>query len=133
MIRPRVILLVIAGAIVLMALAIGAGNIEIRRVRSGNDIVVVLSEPVVPGVGTVVRWEALAGLPNQPVEFRIRDTVAEQSFGQARLRDGKATVFFPCTIASGSANLLMVSVSTGALLHQTPVDLLPPGPDCLRK
>jgi hypothetical protein len=128
-----IITTVCVGALLLLGtLASTVGNVGIRRVPSHTTFPLVVSEPVMLGVETTVRWAVFDPTLNRMVAFRLRTIAAEEQVGTAQFRDGAATIVLPCTTDRTRGTLSMVDASTDELITWTSISLLPPGPDCVR-
>lgn len=132
----RSLILVAAAVIVIIALAVIAGytgNVAIRRVQQQSQTVTfTLNQPVVPGVDTVVRWEAPTGATNAEVLLTVRTQTGAVTVGQGHLADRVLTVPFPCELDYTQATLVLTNQQTGEILTWTPLLTLPPGQDCIK-
>lgn len=119
---------------VLVALGLLAGqvgNVGVRRIQTGNAILMNVSEPVVPGVKATVSWQLPAEIENRAVEFRVRTVQGEEPLATGQLSDQLISVVFPCNMPTTNASVSMVELDNGELLSWRKVEALPPGPDCL--
>lgn len=108
------------------------GNISIRRVENiGVKVTLDVSEPVVPGVTTSVRWRRPSGGITGDVIFEVRSTKDTFFVGQARLTDGAASILIPCALDEPEVGISMLDAETNQVLGAKLVQALPAGPDCL--
>lgn len=127
----------IGGLLVLViVLAWGAtqiGGIGIRRVKPlGENVTLVVSNPAVPGVDVVVRWNVPVEELDREVVFLMRTGGTTMPVGMGKLRDGSAQVRLACDYGGQTVGLTMADAASGRLFALTEVALLPDGPDCLR-
>ena len=121
----------LVGLIGLGLLAGQVGNVGVRRIQTGNAILMNLSEPIVPGVKSAISWQLPETIQNQEVEFRVRTVQGEQVLARGQLSDQLISVVFPCNMPTTNASVSMVEADNGELLSWRKVEALPPGPDCL--
>jgi hypothetical protein len=131
MINRKLILIVVGIAIVAVLGAL-VGNIGIRRVQFGSNALLGVSDPVLPGVATVVHWTPAGNAVVPTITLKVRDRRFETVMGSAPFSDQAAAVIFPCDLEGDNASLIMVDATTGLLINWAEVAMLPPGPDCLR-
>lgn len=122
----------VVGVFLLLAagfVAQGVGGVSIRAVREGAQAAFVVSEPVVRGVPTRVRWEAIPEAYRGGAFLALRTTTGEAIVGRANATAGSLTVVFPCDISAPVS--VVLRSSDGQVLAQKLVEVLPPGEDCL--
>ena len=126
------------GGLVLALILIGwavasVGNITIRRVQSTDTVVQMqISNPLAPGVGSVVHWQVVASLADRSVFFFLHTLKGDFNIGQGVVSAGQAVIHVPCAVTAGDDSLLMRDISSGEVLGTATVTLLAPGPDCLQ-
>ncbi len=120
--------------LLVLVLAWGAariGGIGIRRVKPvGETVTLVVSNPVMPGVGVVVRWNVPTQELDHDVVFLMRTEAGTLSVGEGKLRDGSASVRFACDYGGQTVGLSMGDTASGQLFASTELQLLSDGPDC---
>lgn len=112
------------------------GNIAARGVRDGGGAIeLTVSEPILPGVPVLVRWNTALGYEATPVAVRARGQAGEVVVGRGEFASGQAMVTIPCEMGGQEIALLLHEApagGAGALLAWAAVEVLPAGPDCLR-
>jgi len=130
---------IIVGVVAVIGLAYFAsrvGGIAVRGVRSGDvAFELAISEPVVLGVDTNVRWGAVSEESNSIVTVQLRTAREESTIGSGQLADEQVVVQFPCDLGQENVGVSLASVDEAgqkSVIGWTTVAVLPPGPDCLR-
>lgn len=135
MLGKKKIVATVFGVLAILILGVVAtivGNVGIRRVQPPHDITLSISQPVVPGVETSLKWSGGQTLADEEVEVKLRARGFDQAIGAARLADQSAAVVFPCTIEGGDATVSLITSANKEVLGWIGTSVLPPGPDCLR-
>ena len=130
---------IIVGIVAVVGLAYLAsqvGGIAVRGVRNGvQPFVLVISNPVIRGVNTNVRWGAVREESNSIVTVQVRAAKQEITIGSGQLIEEQMTVEFPCDLEQDNVGVSLTSVDElgqKSVIGWTTVTVLPPGPDCLR-
>lgn len=129
----KLILWGVGGAIIILLLGFlvsQVGNVGIRRVSSNGKRNLEISNPIVPGVATTVRWPVDTTQANSDVELNLKTTTQNITLGTTNLHAGVVTVVFPCTIESYSGSITLMETGSEELVSWTDVEILPPGQDC---
>jgi len=126
----------IVAVIGLAYLASRVGGIAVRGVRSGEQpFELSISEPVIRGVDTKVKWGAVSEGANSIVTVQMRTARFESTIGSGQLTDEHIAVEFPCDLDQENVGVSLASVDDAgqkSVIGWTTVSVLPPGPDCLR-
>lgn len=129
----RKILWVVIGIVVILLLGFlvsQVGNVGIRRVSSDGKRTLEVSNPVVPGVATTVRWPVDMSRPNSEVSLTLKTAADNTVLGTSNLHTGSVTVVFPCTFEGTEGSITLVNTTTNELVSWTDIEILPPGQDC---
>lgn len=108
------------------------GYVEIRTNNSERAITLSIPNPILLGVPVVVRWQGHEEMQDRAVELRIVHAQETVSFGATSLVSGLARIHVSCTSLLAPARIELVEQTTEAILASAAIDLLPPGPDCVR-
>lgn len=106
------------------------GNVGIRRIQGGNGVTLSISQPVIPGVPVMTRWEVAEDTPSQQVSLVLRTESGNESLGVVDIGEKSALIVIPCADSYDTASLNMVGSITGVLLDSLPLEIIPAGPDC---
>lgn len=128
--------LVLVGVIALLVIGILAGRVGGVAIRSQGALVtpltITVSEPVLRGVPTVVRWDQAAAIEADVLTLVYRDASAEHAVGQAHVREGRGTITLPCQDDGGSGSIVLKRADTGQVVAWQEVVVAAPGPECVR-
>lgn len=117
-------------------LANQVGGIAIRGVGdTAGQVTLEVSAPAILGVDTVVHWSTARQASESKVNVAVRTLSGEQVVGEALLSDGQVTVQIPCNVGTDRATIVLNAIDelgNEQLLVWREVEVLPPGPDCLR-
>lgn len=127
----------IAGLLLLVVVlgwgATQIGGVGIRRINPlGENITLVISNPVLPGVDVVVRWNLPTQELDRNVTFLMRTPTDTILVGSGKLRDGSARVRVVCDQGGQTVGLSMTDATSKQLFASVDVQLLPDGPDCFK-
>src|SRR5262245_26446449 len=104
------------------------GNITVRRVQDTDSVVhMQISNPLSPGVGSVVHWGVVSSLASRSVFFFLHSAKGDANIGQGVVSAGQAVIHTPCTVTAGDASLVMRDITSGEVLGTAGVTLLAPG------
>lgn len=133
------ILMVVGGAILLIVLgylATQVGGIAIRGTGlEGESTGLTVVQPLLPGVDTIVRWDASPTLAGQQAQVSIRTSEGSEVIGEAEAQSGQAVASIPCVEDSSDVSLVLWFIdSTGQseVVAWQGVEVLPAGPDCFQ-
>lgn len=115
--------------IVVIALARQVGGIAIRSIPPRLIGSMTATEPVVPGVPTVVEWRLPTSVAVGKGELLLRSDAADTHLATVYLPAGRAAVVFPCSLPP-TVYVVLYALATGQVMAQQAVSLLPPGIDC---
>lgn len=108
------------------------GYVEIRTNNSDRAITLSVLNPILLGVPVLVRWQGHEEMQDRAIELRMVHAQETVSFGITPLVAGLARIHVSCTSSLTPARIELVEQATGAILASAAVELLPPGPDCVR-
>lgn len=106
-----------------------AGYVSVRRVQPKRSTELVIVEPLVPGVPTVIRWDAGNDtFADVALEVRTRSTT--DFLGTVSFHEQRLASKVSCSIGDQEASIVMTSTQTQELIAWLPVRILPAGRDC---
>jgi len=116
--------------LLLGVVAAQVGGIAVRNnVTRTDQLTMSISQPVVRGVETTVRWEGVQASGRQ-IDIYFRDARGEHILAEVEGAAGVARVEFDCESLSDRVSVVLRDRADGAVLANQAVDLLPPGPEC---
>ena len=124
------------GISVFLLLGIGlaldrVGGLSIRTDDSTSSVNLSFSEPAVVGVPLLVRWQK-EGSANIGVALRLVSGEHTHLLGEGQFLEGAMTITLPCQLSPAPYRLELFDVLNDALLGVQEIQVLPPGPDCVR-
>ena len=127
--------LLVTGCVALLGIGIiidVVGGVSIRTNIAPDMAALTVFDPLLPGTFVKPTWTVAKGSVQRTVELvlvtqtkKYRLVHTNFSFGNARMR-------IPCNIVPGKARLELVGKQSRDVISSVSVEILPPGPDCVR-
>ena len=129
------VIISVVGIFLLLLAAIIAsrvGGIAIRNSSTQTDqVILTVSSPASRGSQVTVRWTAPDSSTTSDITLQLRDDAGEHPLGTSTLGQQLATVVFPCATNGDLGTLIMRDSSSGRVLAQQSITLLPADRDCI--
>lgn len=127
--------LIIAGCAALLGIGIiidAVGGVTIRTNIAPDTTALTVFDPLLPGAFVKPTWTTMKDSVHRAVELVLVTQVKEYLLVRTNFSFGNARISVPCDIVSGSARLALVGQQSGDVISSVSVEILPPGPDCVR-
>lgn len=127
--------LLIVGCIGLVgigALIDATGGVTVRTNIAPDSVALTVFNPLSPGALSNPTWSVVKNSLNKEVELVLITQTKEHSLVHGSFISGTARVVIPCDVVSGKARLELIGQQNRNVLSSVPVEILPPGPDCVR-
>jgi hypothetical protein len=109
------------------------GNVTIKtNDTSVSRIAVHVTNPLLAGSQTVIRWDTPSSVANQQVQIALRSKQGISVIAEAPFFGGTASVQIPCTAPAGSASIELLSVNDKSVIAWSAITISPAGRDCVR-
>lgn len=122
------------GALLLIGIGLivdRVGGFAIRTDDVSSSISLSFSQPSLRGVPLTIRWQGQQQ-GNFAVTMQLISPSGTVVLGSGKLFSGSMHITIPCALPESPARLELIDTSTRAILASSPIDILPPGPDCVR-
>lgn len=127
--------LLVAGCLGLVsvgALIDAIGGVTVRTNIAPDTTALTVFDPLLPGTFVKPTWTAQKDSSNKEVELMLTTEAKDYSLVRTKFIFGTARIQIPCDIASGNARLELSGQQEGEVISSVAVEILPPGPDCVR-
>ena len=127
--------LVVAGCVGLIgvgALIDVTGGVTIRASVAPDTVALTVFDPLLPGTGVKPTWTVAKGSAKKEVELMLITEARDYVVVRTKFIFGNTRIQVPCDIAPGNARLELVGQQDGDVISSVAVEILSPGPDCVR-
>lgn len=108
------------------------GGVTVRTNIAPDNTALAAFNPLLPGATVKPTWTVAKDSVNKEVELILVTEVKDFSLVRTKFIFGGARIQVPCDIASGNARLELVGQQDSDVISSVAVEILPPGPDCVR-
>lgn len=127
--------LLVAGCVGLIgigALIDAIGGVTVRTNIAPDTTALSVFDPLLPGTFIKPTWTVIEDSVNKEVELMLVTEAQTYTLARTTFKAGSARIQIPCDIVSGNARLELVGEQDGDVISSVAVEILPPGPDCVR-
>lgn len=127
--------LIIAGCVALLGIGIiidAVGGVSIRTNIAPDTTALTVFDPLLPGASVKPTWTTMKDAVHRAVELILVTQIKEYHLIRTSFSYGNARILVPCDVTPGSARLELVGQQSGDVISSVSVEILPPGPDCVR-
>lgn len=127
--------LLVAGCVGLLGIGIiidAVGGVSIRTNIALDTMALTVFDPLLPGASVKPTWTVAKDSINRTVELVLVTQTKEYMLVHTNFSFGNARILVPCDVVSGKARLELVGQQNRDVISSVSVEILPPGPDCVR-
>ena len=114
------------------ALIDAIGGVTVRTNVAPDTTALTVFDPLLPGTFVKPTWTVGKDSSNKEVELMLTTEAKDYSLVHTKFIFGGARIQVPCDVAAGSARLELVGQQDRDVISSVAVEILPPGPDCVR-
>lgn len=108
------------------------GGITIRTHVAPDEVALTIFNPLLPGVSVRPTWTVFKNAPAKEIELVLSTQTQEYSLAHTKFLFGNTRAIVPCDALAGDARLELVGQHDRDVISSVGVEILPPGPDCVR-
>lgn len=132
--RARTGFLMVAciGLIGVGALIDAIGGIAVRTNIAPDTALLTVFDPLLPGSIVSSAWNVSEGETKKEVALVLVTPTQDFTLIHTSFVTGNARILIPCEVLPGNARLELVGEEQRNVISSVAVEILPPGPDCVR-
>jgi len=108
------------------------GGVTVRTNVAPDTVSLTVFDPLLPGAVVTPTWTVASTDVKRPVLLVLVTATKEYTLAQTNFFAGRVRAQVPCDIAAGDARLELVGEQEGDRISSVAVEVLSPGPDCVR-
>lgn len=120
------------GLIGIGALIDAIGGVTIRTNIAPDMTALTVFDPLLPGTYARPTWAVAQDSIPKEVDLVLRTMSRAYVLVRTKFSFGNARIQIPCDVVAGSARLELLGRQDHEVISSVAVEILPPGPDCVR-